>query len=81
MTGEHSEVMELAKRIGEIKPSITLAISAMAKAMQKDGKDVCSFSAGEPDFDTPEHIKTMEPLLANLDCGKRSPISCNRITS
>jgi aspartate aminotransferase len=60
--------MELAKRIGEIKPSITLAISAMAKAMQKDGKDVCSFSAGEPDFDTPEHIKTAAKQA--LDRGK-----------
>ncbi len=68
MTGEHLEVMELAKRIGEIKPSITLAISAMAKAMQKDGKDVCSFSAGEPDFDTPEHIKTAAKQA--LDRGK-----------
>jgi aspartate aminotransferase len=68
MTGEHSEVMELAKRIGEIKPSVTLAISAMAKAMQKDGKDVCSFSAGEPDFDTPEHIKAAAKQA--LDRGK-----------
>ena len=35
---------------------MTLAISAKAKAMKKDGIDVCSFSAGEPDFDTPQHI-------------------------
>ena len=35
---------------------MTLAISAKAKAMKKDGLDVCSFSAGEPDFDTPGHI-------------------------
>lgn len=35
---------------------MTLAISAKAKAMQADGIDVCSFSAGEPDFDTPAHI-------------------------
>jgi len=35
---------------------MTLAISAKAKAMKKDGLDVCSFSAGEPDFDTPAHI-------------------------
>jgi aspartate aminotransferase len=60
--------MELAKRIGEIEPSITLAISAMAKAMQKDGKDVCSFSAGEPDFDTPAHIKLAAQQA--LDRGK-----------
>ncbi|WP_295614095.1 pyridoxal phosphate-dependent aminotransferase [Chamaesiphon sp. GL140_3_metabinner_50] len=49
--------MELARRISKIEPSVTLAISALAKAMQQDGKDVCSFSTGEPDFDTPAHIK------------------------
>jgi aspartate aminotransferase len=60
--------MELAKRITEIQPSVTLAIAAMAKAMQKDGKDVCSFSAGEPDFDTPVHIKAAAQQA--LDRGK-----------
>jgi aspartate aminotransferase len=49
--------MELAKRISKIVPSVTLGIAAVAKAMQQDGQDVCSFSAGEPDFDTPEPIK------------------------
>lgn len=60
--------MELAQRITGIKPSVTLAIAAMAKAMQQDGKDICSFSAGEPDFDTPEHIK--EAAKQALDRGK-----------
>jgi aspartate aminotransferase len=60
--------MELAKRITGIEPSVTLAISAMARAMQQDGKDVCSFSAGEPDFDTPEHIKAAAKQA--LDLGK-----------
>ena len=60
--------MELARRITEIEPSVTLAISAMAKAMQQDGKDICSFSAGEPDFDTPEHIKAAAKQA--LDRGK-----------
>jgi aspartate aminotransferase len=68
MTGEHSEVMELAKRISEIEPSVTLAISAMARAMQQEGKDVCSFSTGEPDFDTPVHIK--DAAKQALDRGK-----------
>ncbi|MEO1621682.1 MAG: pyridoxal phosphate-dependent aminotransferase [Cyanobacteria bacterium J06632_3] len=48
--------MKLASRITRVTPSMTLAISAKAKAMKKDGLDVCSFSAGEPDFDTPGHI-------------------------
>jgi aspartate aminotransferase len=49
--------MKLAARVGQVTPSLTLAIDAKAKAMKREGIDVCSFSAGEPDFDTPEHIK------------------------
>ncbi|MBD2101918.1 pyridoxal phosphate-dependent aminotransferase [Leptolyngbya sp. FACHB-261] len=49
--------MKLAARLSQITPSLTLAISAKAKAMKGEGIEVCSFSAGEPDFDTPEHIK------------------------
>ncbi|MCT7948405.1 pyridoxal phosphate-dependent aminotransferase [Ancylothrix sp. C2] len=60
--------MKLAARVGKVTPSITLAIAAKAKAMKADGIDVCSFSAGEPDFDTPEHIKTAAKQA--LDSGK-----------
>ncbi len=60
--------MELAQRIREVKPSVTLAIAAQAKAMQASGLDICSFSAGEPDFDTPEHIKAA--AAAALAMGK-----------
>jgi aspartate aminotransferase len=60
--------MELANRIQQVAPSMTLAISAKAKAMQADGLDVCSFSAGEPDFDTPQHIK--DAAKQALDDGK-----------
>ncbi len=49
--------MKLAGRVSQVKPSLTLAISAKALAMKAEGIDVCSFSAGEPDFDTPAHIK------------------------
>jgi aspartate aminotransferase len=49
--------MKLASRIGQVNPSLTLAITAKAIAMRSDGIDVCSFSAGEPDFPTPEHVK------------------------
>jgi len=51
-----------------ISPSPTLAIDAKAKAMQAAGEDVCSFAAGEPDFDTPAHIK--EAAIAALRAGK-----------
>lgn len=40
-----------------IAPSPTLAVDAKAKALQAEGKDVCGFGAGEPDFDTPDFIK------------------------
>lgn len=49
--------MKLAARVGQVPPSLTLAIAAKAKALKAEGIDVCSFSAGEPDFDTPAHIK------------------------
>ena len=51
-----------------ISPSPTLAIDAKAKAMQAAGEDVCSFAAGEPDFDTPPHIK--EAAIAALRAGQ-----------
>lgn len=47
----------LSERINRIQPSPTLAISARAKAMRAAGEDVLSFDVGEPDFDTPDHIK------------------------
>ena len=51
-----------------VSPSPTLAVDAKAKALQAAGEDVCSFAAGEPDFDTPEHIK--EACIAALKGGK-----------
>ncbi len=54
--------------MGEVPPSITLAIAAKAKAMKAEGIDVCSLSTGEPDFDTPEHIKAAAKQA--LDAGK-----------
>ena len=47
----------LAKRIQSVAPSMTLAIEAKAKKLKQEGVDVISFSAGEPDFDTPQPIK------------------------
>ncbi len=49
--------MLLSKRISAIKPSPTLAMNAKAVAMRQAGVDVISFGVGEPDFDTPEHIR------------------------
>ncbi|QDL10317.1 aspartate transaminase [Brasilonema octagenarum UFV-E1] len=60
--------MKLAQRVSQVAPSITLAIAAKAKAMKAEGIDVCSFSAGEPDFDSPAHVKAAAQKA--LDEGK-----------
>ena len=49
--------MEISERAAQLTPSLTLSIDSKAKAMKAEGIDVCGFGAGEPDFDTPEHIK------------------------
>lgn len=49
--------LKLASRLDPIKPSITLAVTAKAAKLKAAGVDVISFGAGEPDFDTPSHIK------------------------
>ena len=49
-----SRPLSLSSRAEALQPSLTLAISARAKALQQEGRDICSLSAGEPDFDTPE---------------------------
>jgi aspartate aminotransferase len=48
---------KIAKRAAALTPSITLAIDSKAKQMKADGIDVVGFGVGEPDFDTPQHIK------------------------
>ena len=49
--------MELSKRVQAIKPSPTLAVTARAAKLKAEGKDIIGLGAGEPDFDTPQHIK------------------------
>ena len=49
--------IKLSSRVQAVKPSPTLAITARAAALRAEGKDVIGLGAGEPDFDTPEHIK------------------------
>ncbi|MCK5665038.1 MAG: pyridoxal phosphate-dependent aminotransferase, partial [Thiotrichaceae bacterium] len=50
--------IKLADRLSAVKPSPTLAITARAAEMRAAGKDIIGLGAGEPDFDTPDHIKT-----------------------
>ncbi|MFO7541302.1 MAG: pyridoxal phosphate-dependent aminotransferase [Thiobacillus sp.] len=49
--------MELSHRVQAIKPSPTLAVTARAAALKAGGRDIIGLGAGEPDFDTPQHIK------------------------
>ena len=58
----------LASRLSAIKPSPTIAVSNMAAEMKAAGKDVIGLGAGEPDFDTPEHVKAA--ARAAMDEGK-----------
>jgi aspartate aminotransferase len=60
-----------------IAPSPTLAVDAKAKAMAAAGDDVCSFAAGEPDFDTPQHIK--DGCAAALQAGKTKYVATSGI--
>jgi aspartate aminotransferase len=57
----------LAERIKQIKPSPTLAVDAKAKALKAAGADILNFSVGEPDFDTPAHVR--EAGKAAIDGG------------
>ena len=49
--------MELSRRVQAIKPSPTLAVTARAATLKATGRDIIGLGAGEPDFDTPQHIK------------------------
>ena len=62
-----SRPLSLSSRAEALQPSLTLAISARAKALQQEGRDICSLSAGEPDFDTPAPIT--EAAKAAIDDG------------
>ena len=67
--------MELSERATILTPSLTLSIDSKAKAMKAEGLDVCSFGAGEPDFDTPEHIKAAAQAAIEMGFTKYTPSS------
>ncbi len=72
----HASPAPLSTWARNVAPSPTLAVDAKAKALQAAGEDVCGFAAGEPDFDTPEHIK--EACAAALRAGKTKSSRCAR---
>ena len=57
--------MELSKRVQAIKPSPTLAVTARAARLKAEGRDIIGLGAGEPDFDTPQHIKDAAIIAIN----------------
>ena len=57
----------------QISPSATLAITARAKQMKKEGIDIISLAAGEPDFNTPDHIKNAANDALNNNFTKYTP--------
>ncbi|HEY5927994.1 MAG TPA: pyridoxal phosphate-dependent aminotransferase [Kofleriaceae bacterium] len=66
--------IKLASRLDPIKPSITLAVTAKAAKLKADGIDVVSFGAGEPDFDTPDHIKDAARAALDKGVGKYTEV-------
>ena len=66
--------MKLAARVAKIKPSETLAITAKANALKAEGRDVIGFGAGEPDFDTPVHIKAAAIKAIEAGFTKYTPV-------
>lgn len=65
----------IASRMSSISPSLTLAISAKAKAMKQAGESVISFSVGEPDFNTPQHIIDAAKIALDNGQTKYTPSS------
>src|SRR2546425_2102874 len=65
----------ISQRAASLSPSLTLAIDAKAKQLKAEGLDVVGFGAGEPDFDTPQHIKDAAIKALNEGFTKYTPSS------
>jgi len=66
--------IKLADRVQRVKPSPTLAVTARAAELRAAGKDIIGLGAGEPDFDTPEHIKQAAIEAINAGKTKYTPV-------
>ncbi len=66
---------KISRRASALSPSLTLAIDSKAKQMKAEGQDVVGFGAGEPDFDTPQHIKDAAIKALNEGFTKYTPAS------
>ena len=70
--------IKLADRIKRVKPSQTLAVTARANELRAEGKDIIGLGAGEPDFDTPEHIKQAAIDALHRGFTKYTPVDGTR---
>lgn len=70
--------MKIAKRMENLSPSVTMAITALGRELKAQGRDILSFSAGEPDFDTPEIIK--EAAIKAIQAGHTKYTAVEGIT-
>jgi len=66
--------VSLSTRVQAIKPSPTLAVTARAAKLKSEGKDIIGLGAGEPDFDTPQHIKDAGIAAINKGFTKYTPV-------
>lgn len=66
--------LAVSDRLSRVKPSLTLAITALAAELRAAGRDVIGLGAGEPDFDTPEHIKAAAIQAINAGKTKYTPV-------
>ena len=64
----------LANRVSRIQPSVTLAITARANQIRAEGGDILNLAAGEPDFDTPDHIKSAAQKAMDEGKTKYTPV-------
>ncbi len=60
--------MEFTARLNRIKESLTIGMAKKARELKAEGKDIISLSLGEPDFDTPNHVK--EAAIQAIHLGK-----------
>lgn len=70
--------MKIAQRMEKLSPSVTMAITALGRELKAQGRDILSFSAGEPDFDTPDIIK--KAAIKAINEGKTKYTSVEGIT-
>lgn len=66
--------MKVSRRVDALVPSITLEVAARAKAMVAAGKDIVSLTLGEPDFDTPAHIRAAAALALERGASRYTPV-------